>query len=71
MPPVYRLRCAQCLTDDAIEALLVAGGGELKRKFAAKLINTKWTSTMNLTKPKAGSDFAAVRSRAKPQPDGR
>ena len=59
------------LTDGAIEALLVAGSDELKRKFAAKLISGQWTGTMNLTEPQAGSDLAAVRSRAEPQEDGR
>ena len=58
------------LTDGAIEALLVAGSDELKRKFAAKLISGEWTGTMNLTEPQAGSDLAAVRSRAEPQTDG-
>ncbi len=58
------------LTDGAIEALLVAGSDELKRKFVAKLISGEWTGTMNLTEPQAGSDLAAVRSRAEPQEDG-
>ncbi len=58
------------LTDGAIEALLTAGSDELKRKFAHKLISGEWTGTMNLTEPQAGSDLAAVRSRAEPQSDG-
>ena len=58
------------LTDGAIEALLVAGSDALKNKFAAKLISGEWTGTMNLTEPQAGSDLAAVRSRAEPQADG-
>ena len=58
------------LTDGAIEALLVAGSDDLKAKFAAKLISGEWTGTMNLTEPQAGSDLAAVRSRAEPQTDG-
>ena len=58
------------LTDGAIEALLTAGSDELKNKFAAKLISGEWTGTMNLTEPQAGSDLAAVRSRAEPQADG-
>ncbi|MBS0494299.1 MAG: acyl-CoA dehydrogenase [Proteobacteria bacterium] len=58
------------LTDGAIEALLVAGSDELKNKFAARLISGEWTGTMNLTEPQAGSDLAAVRSRAEPQADG-
>ena len=58
------------LTDGAIEALLTAGGDELKATYLEKLISGEWTGTMNLTEPQAGSVLAAVRSRAEPQPDG-
>ena len=58
------------LTDGAIEALLTAGSDDLKSTYLEKLISGEWTGTMNLTEPQAGSDLAAVRSRAEPQPDG-
>jgi 3-(methylthio)propanoyl-CoA dehydrogenase len=58
------------LTDGAIEALLTAGSDELKSVYLEKLISGQWTGTMNLTEPQAGSDLAAVRTRAEPQPDG-
>ena len=58
------------LTDGAIEALMTAGSEALKAKYAPKLISGQWTGTMNLTEPQAGSDLAAVRTRAEPQPDG-
>ena len=58
------------LTDGAIEALLTAGSDELKAIYLENLVNGKWTGTMNLTEPQAGSDLAAVRTRAEPQPDG-
>jgi alkylation response protein AidB-like acyl-CoA dehydrogenase len=58
------------LTDGAIEALLTAGSDELKATYLEKLISGEWTGTMNLTEPQAGSDLAAVRTRAEPQPDG-
>jgi alkylation response protein AidB-like acyl-CoA dehydrogenase len=58
------------LTDGAIEALLTAGSDELKATYLAKLISGEWTGTMNLTEPQAGSDLAAVRTRAEPLPDG-
>jgi alkylation response protein AidB-like acyl-CoA dehydrogenase len=58
------------LTDGAIEALLTAGSDELKATYLGKLISGEWTGTMNLTEPQAGSDLAAVRTRAEPQPDG-
>ena len=59
------------LTDGAIEALLTAGSDELKAVYLEKLVSGEWTGTMNLTEPQAGSDLAAVRTRAEPQPDGR
>ncbi|HEV3431677.1 MAG TPA: acyl-CoA dehydrogenase [Paraburkholderia sp.] len=58
------------LTDGAIEALLTAGSEEQKQRFVPRLISGVWTGTMNLTEPQAGSDLAAVRTRAEPQPDG-
>ncbi len=58
------------LSDGAIEALLTAGSEELKATYLEKLVSGKWTGTMNLTEPQAGSDLAMVRSRAEPQPDG-
>jgi 3-(methylthio)propanoyl-CoA dehydrogenase len=58
------------LTDGAIEALLTAGSDELKATYLENLISGKWTGTMNLTEPQAGSDLALVRTRAEPLPDG-
>ena len=58
------------LTDGAIEALLTAGSDALKATYLEKLISGEWTGTMNLTEPQAGSDLAAVRTRAEPLADG-
>jgi alkylation response protein AidB-like acyl-CoA dehydrogenase len=58
------------LTDGAIEALLTAGSDELNAIYLEKLVSGQWTGTMNLTEPQAGSDLAAVRTRAEPLPDG-
>ena len=58
------------LTDGAIEALLTAGSDELKKVYLEKLVSGQWSGTMNLTEPQAGSDLAAVRTRAQAQPDG-
>ena len=58
------------LSDGAIEALLTAGSDELNAVYLEKLISGEWTGTMNLTEPQAGSDLAAVRTRAEPLPDG-
>ena len=58
------------LTDGAIEALLTAGTPEQQQTYIPKMVDGTWTGTMNLTEPQAGSDLAAVRTRAEPQPDG-
>jgi alkylation response protein AidB-like acyl-CoA dehydrogenase len=58
------------LTDGAIEALLTAGSDEQRRIYLPKMIDGTWTGTMNLTEPQAGSDLAAVRTKAVPQADG-
>jgi alkylation response protein AidB-like acyl-CoA dehydrogenase len=58
------------LTDGAIEALQTAGSDAQKARFIEPLIAGRWTGTMNLTEPQAGSDLAAVRTRAVPQGDG-
>ncbi len=58
------------LTDGAIEALLTAGSDALKAIYLQKMVSGQWTGTMNLTEPQAGSDLAAVRTRAEPQGDG-
>ncbi|MBV6320137.1 acyl-CoA dehydrogenase [Duganella violaceipulchra] len=58
------------LSDGAIEALLTAGSDAQKAIYLENLVSGKWTGTMNLTEPQAGSDLAAVRTRAVPQDDG-
>ncbi|HXE40313.1 MAG TPA: acyl-CoA dehydrogenase, partial [Azonexus sp.] len=54
----------------AIEALMIAGTDEQKAAYLPNLVSGEWTGTMNLTEPSAGSDLAAVRSRAEPVGDG-
>jgi alkylation response protein AidB-like acyl-CoA dehydrogenase len=58
------------LTSGAVEALTLKGSDELKAKFLPNMINGKWTGTMNLTEPQAGSDLALVRTKAVKQADG-
>jgi alkylation response protein AidB-like acyl-CoA dehydrogenase len=41
-----------------------------QQRFAAQAVDHKWTATMALTEPDAGSDVGAGRTRAIPQPDG-
>jgi alkylation response protein AidB-like acyl-CoA dehydrogenase len=57
------------LTNGAVEALLTAGSDDLKQTYLEKLVSGEWTGTMNLTEPGAGSDLAAVQTRAVPQAD--
>jgi acyl-CoA dehydrogenase len=58
------------LTQGAIEALLLRGTDDQKRKYLPSMVEGRWTGTMNLTEPQAGSDLAAVRTRAVRQADG-
>ncbi|TPN83309.1 acyl-CoA dehydrogenase [Mesorhizobium sp. CU2] len=58
------------LTIGAVEALDKHASEELKAKYLAKLVSGEWMSTMNLTESQAGSDLAALRSRAEPVGDG-
>ena len=58
------------LTQGAIEALELCGTDALKGMFLDKMVSGVWTGTMNLTESQAGSDLAAVRTRAVPQADG-
>ena len=58
------------LTQGAIEAIELRGSDTLKATYLPKMVEGSWTGTMNLTEPQAGSDLAAVRTRAVPQGDG-
>lgn len=55
------------LTTGAIEALHLAGTDAQKAMYLPKMVEGTWTGTMNLTEPQAGSDLAAVRTRAVPE----
>ncbi len=56
------------LTAGAIHAIEHHGSAAQKDKYLTKLISGEWTGTMNLTEPQAGSDLAAVASKAWPLP---
>src|SRR5512137_2366380 len=58
------------LSQGAILALDRHGSDELKARYLAKLVSGEWTGTMCLTEPQAGSDLAALTTRAEPQADG-
>jgi alkylation response protein AidB-like acyl-CoA dehydrogenase len=58
------------LTEGAIGALKAHGSRELLDTYLAPMVSGRWTGTMNLTEPQAGSDLAAVRTRAERADDG-
>lgn len=58
------------LTNGAIESIKLRGTDEQKAQYLHKMVSGEWTGTMNLTEPSAGSDLAAVRTRAVPEGDG-
>ncbi len=57
------------LTQGAIEAINGYASDDLKTLYLPKLVTGEWTGTMNLTEPQAGSDLAAIRSKAVPEGD--
>ncbi|MBA1148311.1 acyl-CoA dehydrogenase [Ectothiorhodospiraceae bacterium WFHF3C12] len=57
------------LTAGAIEALSQHGSAEQKGTYLEKMVTGEWPGTMDLTEPQAGSDLAAVRTRAVPDGD--
>ena len=58
------------LTDGCIEAVSQAGSEEQKQLFIPPMVEGRWTGTMNLTEPQAGSDLALLKARAVKQDDG-
>ena len=57
------------LNQGAIEAIELTGSVEQKKMYIPKLVSGEWTGTMCLTEPQAGSDLAAVRTKAVPEGD--
>ena len=57
------------LTEGAAVAINAHASEELKDTYLPKMISGEWTGTMNLTEPQAGSDLAAVKTKAEPEGD--
>jgi len=57
------------LTRGAVEALSLCGTDAQKNRYLHRMVEGSWTGTMNLTEPQAGSDLAAIRTRAVPHGD--
>jgi len=57
------------LSRGVITALGKHGGEAQKQSVLPFLVSGEWTGTMNLTEPQAGTDLAAIRSKATPNGD--
>lgn len=57
------------LSRGVITALGKHGGEAQKQSILPFLVSGEWTGTMNLTEPQAGTDLAAIRSKAIPNGD--
>lgn len=57
------------LTQGAANAVAIYGSADQKARYLPRMVSGEWTGTMNLTEPLAGSNLAAVRSRAMPEGD--
>jgi 3-(methylsulfanyl)propanoyl-CoA dehydrogenase len=53
----------------AVEALERNGAAPLTTRLLPAMVSGQWTGTMNLTEAQAGSDLAAIRTRATPEGD--
>lgn len=58
------------LTQGAIEALQAHASDRQKERYLRPLVEGRWTATMCLTEPQAGSDVGALRTEAQPGGDG-
>lgn len=57
------------LTAGAIDALSDHADEDLKQRYLPNLVTGKWSATMNLTEPHAGSDLSKLRTIAEPVGD--
>ncbi len=57
------------LTSGAVSALLAKGSEEQKQKYIPNMVSGKWTGTMNLTEPHAGTDLGLIKTKAVKQDD--
>ena len=57
------------LTQGQIYALQKSASPELQNIFIPPMVEGRWTGTMNLTEPQAGTDLAGIKSRAVPNGD--
>jgi len=83
MPALLNLACGEMfssanmafqmyagLTHGAISAIYAHASDEQKATYLPKMIEGRWTGTMNLTEPHCGTDLGLIRTKAEPQDDG-
>ena len=58
------------LTSGAVSALIAKGSEEQKQKYIPNMVSGKWTGTMNLTEPHAGTDLGLIKTKAVKRDDG-
>lgn len=58
------------LSQGAIAACHAHASDELRQTYLPPMVAGRWTGTMNLTEPQAGTDLAAIRTTARPLDDG-
>lgn len=58
------------LTMGAIAALIEHASEELKQIYVPKMVEGRWSGTMNLTEPHCGTDLGLIKTKATPQGDG-
>jgi alkylation response protein AidB-like acyl-CoA dehydrogenase len=58
------------LTQGVIAAMVIKASDDQKATYLPNMISGKWTGTMNLTEPHAGTDLGLIKTRADPQGDG-
>lgn len=59
-----------CLTHGAYGAIRVHGSDEQRQSYLPKLASGRWTGTMCLTEPQAGTDLGLLRTRAEVDASG-
>jgi acyl-CoA dehydrogenase len=58
------------LTQGAIAAIHTHASADQKQTYLPKMMEGRWTGTMNLTEPHCGTDLGMLRTKAAPQADG-
>ena len=58
------------LTSGAVSALIAKGSEKQKQTYLPNMVSGKWTGTMNLTEPHAGTDLGLIKTKAVKRDDG-